>query len=135
MLRLPFFIKGYNRFFLPNTDVTRRRIPKRPRAPGQHVTAVEKMQGLKKGEHQVVWAELKFVSIEHEPLGDIISRPYRNSQVSEVTREGFPELTPEEFVEMVIRQYGRKKMNVDTMIERIQYVHVRSGATRQEQLE
>ena len=111
----------------PDTDVTRRRIPVRARKVGQHIRAVEKMQGLKKGDHQVVWGEIRIVSLEHEPLGDIITRPYRNSTLSECTREGFPELTPEEFVAMVIGHYGRKNMDEDTMIERVQYVHVKPG--------
>ena len=132
MKRLPFFIKGYDRFMLPNTDVTRRQIPVRARKVGDHIKAVRQTQGLKKGQHHEIWAELKFVSIEHEPLNDIITRPYRNSRISECEREGFPEMKPEEFVEMVIRHYGRKKMQEGTMIERLEYIHVRPGPDRQD---
>ena len=120
-------VKGRNRFFNPNTDVTRR-IHKRPFVKGEHFHAIEKGQGIPKGGHQVIYAECKIVSAEWEPLGDIIKRPYRaGSEYDEVTCEGFPDLTPEQFCAMVIKAHSGKHLTLESPVLRYEYVHVREG--------
>ena len=125
-------VKGRERFFNPNTNVTRR-IHKRPFVKGEHFHAIEKGQGIPKGGHQVIYAECKIVSAEWEPLGDIIKRPYRgitwegavSSNRSEVDREGFPDLTPEQFCAMVIKAHSGKHLTLESPVLRYEYVHVR----------
>ena len=61
---------------------------------GEHLLAVRKSMGLKKGEKAVVLCEIVVLSAHREPLKDIDSR--------DVEAEGFPEWAdrPEEFVKM-----------------------------------
>jgi len=57
---------------------------------GDHLMAVEKAQGLKKGEHITRLGEILIYHISKEPLNDIVKFPRRSSGKSEVEREGFP---------------------------------------------
>jgi hypothetical protein len=59
-------------------------------APGMLIIAIEKGQGLKAGEGHKVLALLEIVSVRVEPLDAITAE--------DCAREGFPELTPAEFV-------------------------------------
>lgn len=63
--------------------------------PGDIVNAMEKCQGLKKGEKQVLIYPIQIISTRPEPLFEITPE--------ECVREGFPDLTPIEFVEMFCR--------------------------------
>ena len=64
--------------------------------PGSLLQAVEKAQGLKKGEHVKPICVIRVVSVRHEVLGDVL----RLYDGSEIVREGFPTLTPFDFVRM-----------------------------------
>ena len=66
--------------------------------PGDIVIAVNKSQGLKKGEHPVKLATLRVVSARRERLCDISSDDCR--------REGFPYFTPPEFTLFYMRHNG-----------------------------
>lgn len=59
---------------------------------GEILNAMEKCQGLKKGEKQILLYPIKIKSSRWEPLFKITPE--------ECAREGFPHLTPIEFVEM-----------------------------------
>jgi hypothetical protein len=78
--------------FLDGSKDVTRRLGWRSLKPGQQLTAVRKCMGLKRGEVQVVIGELVVVSVHREPLGIITA--------DECRREGFPQLTPEAFVEL-----------------------------------
>jgi hypothetical protein len=97
-------------------DVTRR-LGWRNLKTGDHLAAVEKAQGLKKGEKIVRIGEIQVVHTEPEPLNRIITMPYRQNPIwtgplapyhekSEVGREGFPLMTPEQFVKMFCKFNG-----------------------------
>ena len=60
--------------------------------PGELIQAVDKMLGLKKGEHPKKLAVIRVMSTRWEPLNAITK--------DEVVREGFPDMTPEQFVIM-----------------------------------
>ena len=60
--------------------------------PGDIVMAVEKGMGLKKGEHVKKIYPIEIVKTSGEPLSVISQR--------EVILEGFPEMTPKQFVDM-----------------------------------
>jgi hypothetical protein len=68
--------------------------------PGDLIRAVEKCQGLKKGEKM---RELTILRVEHvsrELLSQIMDGISPSYGDIEVAREGFPEMTPAQFVEM-----------------------------------
>lgn len=70
-------------------DVTRRIGWLRLKA-GDRLNGVRKAMGLKKGERVHVLAEIEVVSVRREPLSWITDE--------DVAREGFPHMTPIEFV-------------------------------------
>jgi len=81
--------------------------------PGDVLWAVEKGMGLKKGEKVKRLALIRVVSAEREDL-DYLLGPYcypqtdggRFDAAAEIVREGFPGMTPTEFVEMFCRANG-----------------------------
>jgi hypothetical protein len=98
-------------------DVTRR-LGWTTLLPGKYFTAVRKVQGRKKGEKIVVLGQCQCISNKPERLIDIIKRPVRDDfpgtamritdvgeyvKLTECEREGFPNLTPEQFVDMICR--------------------------------
>lgn len=91
--------------------------------PGLHTMAVEKAQGLKKGQHPVHIRECVDIQVSREPLIDIVNRPIRNGQY-EVAREGFPEMIGHEieFVEMFKEQCSW--IRPETPVTRIEFKHV-----------
>jgi len=60
--------------------------------PGEIVNAVEKAMGLKKGEKIKLICQIRIVSAWAEPLNAITG--------DDVEKEGFPDWTPQDFIEM-----------------------------------
>jgi len=97
--------------------------------PGTILQSIERGQGIKKGEHVVKLDQIIILEVNREPLDDIIRRPVR--EIPEVIRwkhiatpiltetvlEGFPELTPVEFVDLFCRI--NKKCTPETEITRV----------------
>jgi len=81
--------------------------------PGDRVWAVVKAQGLKKGEKVKRLARIEVVSNRRERLCDITD--------DDVRREGFPELTPEQFVEMFC---AHMKVWPAIVVNRIEFQYV-----------
>lgn len=101
--------------------------------PGDHFMAVEKCQGLKKGEHVKKLGECVCEHNYQEPLREIIEFPmrigFRPSILgpelfckTETEREGFPNLTPEQFVEMFCREMH---CTPETSVNRIEFMRVK----------
>jgi hypothetical protein len=65
---------------------------------GDRVQAVRKAMGLKRGEHPVKLGVFEVVSVRREQLDTITAE--------DVVREGFPKLTPREFVVMFCNEMG-----------------------------
>lgn len=81
-------------------DVTRRHVDTwRNLKAGDRLTLIEKGMGLPKGAKQVVLTDVEIVDVRVEPLGLV-------QFGDEVTREGFPELTPFEFMLMWAKSHG-----------------------------
>lgn len=78
--------------------------------PGDRVMAVEKGMGLKKGEKIKQLYLIETISTRGEPLNAITK--------ADCIREGFPELSPQEFVDMLCKHYECKP---DAMINRIEF--------------
>jgi len=80
---------------------------------GDVLNSVEKCMGLKPGEKIVKMGQIEVVSVRREQLGAVTPE--------ECVLEGFPDLTPGEFIELYRR--GRK-LPVDYVITRIEFRHV-----------
>lgn len=93
-------------------DVTRRLGWKNLKA-GDRLLGVRKAMGLKKGEKQHPLGVIQVVSARREPLSKITKR--------EVVREGFPDMTPREFVEMFCKHM---KCLPHHTVTRIEFRHV-----------
>lgn len=82
-------------------------------SPGEILNAVEKGQGLKRGEKMRHIGPIQEVEHHSEPLNAITQ--------AEVIAEGFPELTPHQFVEMFCRA---NKCAADEMVNVITFTHL-----------
>lgn len=78
--------------------------------PGDIVMAIEKGQGLKKGEHIKKIYPIEIVSIRGESLSSIT--------IEDVAREGFPQMNVPQFVRMFAKSHG---CDVHTMVNRIEF--------------
>ena len=91
--------------------------------PGDLVCAVEKSQGIKKG-GLVRLGTIRIVSVTVEPLSCIAfcttdgRTPPRDG---ETVREGFPEMSPVDFMFMFMRHMGGTG---DSLVTRIEFEHV-----------
>lgn len=90
-MRLISFFLTTRQFQDGTKDVTRR-LGWGNLVPGQRLMAVRKAQGLRKGEEVERLGEIEVVSVGQELLQDITADDCR--------REGFPHLTPKEFIDM-----------------------------------
>jgi hypothetical protein len=89
--------------------------------PGDLLQAVEKAQGLKKGEHVKPICAIRVVSVRREPLNHFVTFKW----AMELAREGFPELIPAEFLDVFCRA---NRCNVDTLVNRIEFAYVLTHA-------
>ena len=78
--------------------------------PGDVLWAVEKSMGLKKGEKTKYLDSIEVVDVRREPLNAI--------DQSDCVKEGFPDMTPNQFVEMLVKHY---KINPNEICNRIQF--------------
>jgi hypothetical protein len=95
--------------------------------PGTLLWAVEKGMGLKKGEKVKKICLIRVVDTDCESVGDIADEDAITGYCrgwSEVRREGFPELTPLEFVEMFCRA---NRCHEDDPVNRIEFEYVEDG--------
>lgn len=81
--------------------------------PGDIIQAVEKCQGLKKGQKIKKICLIRIVSTWNEPLYEIYWRK------GEMEKEGFPKMQPEEFVKMF--QKANKKIPSSCDVNRIEF--------------
>lgn len=82
--------------------------------PGDLIQAIEKGQGLKKGETVNRLAVLRVKSIERSRLNEISPQ--------DVHREGFPQMTREQFIQMF--KATHKGCRVATPVTRIEFEYV-----------
>jgi hypothetical protein len=89
--------------------------------PGTLLQGVVKSQGLKRGEKVEKLAVVRVVSVRREPLFTMLDRTLFYG-MNECRREGFPDLTPVEFVEMFCRSH--RGCTPETVITRIEFEYV-----------
>lgn len=95
------------------TKTVTRRLGWKNLRPGQTFWACRRCQGLRKGEKIERLALLKCVSNEAVRLDTI--------DADDVAREGFPDMTPEQFVAMFCRHM---KVEPTAMVQRIEFEFV-----------
>ncbi len=81
---------------------------------GEILQGVEKCQGLKKGEKIQPLCKIQVILVDREPLDDIIRE--------DVIKEGFPEMTCEQFIKMFCKSH--KGCTPSTIITRIEFEYV-----------
>lgn len=89
--------------------------------PGDRLTLIEKGMGLAKGERQVVLDEVTIANV------DVISL-YGGMTDEECAREGFPEMTPDDFVEFWldshrVPQFATQNEAMAYEVRRIEWVY------------
>lgn len=104
--------------FLDGSKSVTRRMGWRWLHAGSHVLAVEKAQGLKRGEKQRILGEIVVVSVRRERLHQITQR--------DVVREGFDDWTREEFIRMFCKA---NRCEPWTEVTRIEFRHVEEKTT------
>ncbi len=67
--------------------------------PGERLIACEKVMGRKAGESLVRIVAIELVDVRREPLTRMLALEDRAYGLREVELEGFPDLSPEQFVE------------------------------------
>lgn len=83
---------------------------------GRVYNGVNKVMGFKKGEKPVIFGRHIPTSSRWEPLRRLIDEPEYGRQ--EVIKEGFPDWTPEQFVEMYCTH---NKCTPETLVNRIEF--------------
>ncbi len=103
---------------LNRTKTVTRRLGWNGLRTGTRLQAVEKGQGLKKGESINKLCQIVVVEIRHEPLSAMDCLGYGTV---EAIKEGFPNLTGKQFVEMFCREM---KCKPETIVTRIEFKYV-----------
>lgn len=98
-----------------------RRLGWRNLKPGQVLTACEKCQGLRKGQHPVKLGKIRVKSVRRERLDEIEDISSPNYGPCEVINEGFPGMRPMDFVAMFCKHNG---CTADTEITRIEFEYL-----------
>lgn len=88
--------------------------------PGDLIQAVEKGQGLKKGEKVNRLAVLRVVKVSGEWMSDF---PERDDAHDETRREGFAHMTPEEFRAFFYTSHGQPSAE-EMRVTRIEFEYV-----------
>lgn len=105
--------------FLDLTKDVTRRLGWKFLKPGARLMGCRKCMGLKPGESIVRLGEIEVVSVRREPLNRMTADASYGH--AEAIREGFPEMTGGQFVEMFT---SHMKAMPETEITRIEFKHV-----------
>jgi hypothetical protein len=103
------------------TKTVTRRVGWADLKPGTLLQGVVKSQGLKRGEKVEKLAVVRVVSVRREPLFTMLDRTLFYG-MNECRREGFPNLTPVEFVDMFCQSH--RGCTPETVITRIEFEYV-----------
>lgn len=95
--------------FLAGTKTVTRRFGWWFLKPGDRVMGVKKAMGLKKGEKIVRLGAIEIISTRPELLCEITPE--------DVIKEGFPDMTPEGFINMIVKKFGCLQTSTVNRIE------------------
>lgn len=101
--------------FRDRTKTVTRRLGWRFLKPGDILNGCEKCQGLKAGERIVKLGQIRILSTDWQPLDNITAE--------DCAAEGFPDLTPAEFVAFFCQANG---CEADAMVNRIKFEYLES---------
>lgn len=118
MRNLSFMLTG-PQFLDRSKDVTRRLGWLFAKA-GDVVMGVEKSQGLGKGGKIKPYGKVQFVDVRREPLRRMIDDPVYGRE--ECRREGFPDMTPEQFVAFWCRSH--RGATPETDVTRLEFKYL-----------
>jgi hypothetical protein len=105
------------------TKTVTRRMGWRTLQPGTLIQPVLKGMGLKPGEKiQRLRGPIRVTSVQHEPLRMLLDSPIYGQR--ECVREGFPDYTPESFIDMFCRSH--KGCTPDSVVTRIEFAYTDS---------
>lgn len=105
--------------FLDGTKDVTRRLGWKFLKPGDHLMACRKCMGLKPGEQIIRLGMIEVVSARREPLHRMTADAHYGQ--SEAIREGFPNMTGGQFVEMFL---SHMRAPTDVLITRIEFRHI-----------
>jgi hypothetical protein len=100
-------------------DVTRRLAWRHARA-GQLLQGIVKGQGLKKGEKIAKLAVIRITNVRRERLSDLTK--WKEYGWEECRREGFPKMTPSEFIAFFCK--GHSGCKPSSWVTRIQFEYI-----------
>jgi hypothetical protein len=86
---------------------------------GDVVNGCEKCQGFKKGEKIIKMGQHQFTDLRWEPLRHMVDDLEYGRR--EVILEGFPDMTPQQFVEMYCKHH---KCTPDTLVHRMEFKYL-----------
>ena len=107
------------RQFLDGSKDVTRRLGWANLKPGQRLMGCQKCQGIKPGESIVRLGEIEVVSVRREPLNRMSADAAYGR--AEAIREGFPEMTGCQFVEMFCKHM---KVTPSVVLTRIEFQHL-----------
>jgi hypothetical protein len=105
--------------FKAKTKTVTRRLGWASAKPGDLLQGVEKSQGLKKGEKVVKLGVIRVLGVRREKLRKMTDD--LTYGLPECISEGFPDMTPREFVAMFCKH--NKKVTPETVITRIVFAY------------
>lgn len=105
--------------FLDDSKTVTRRLGWKFLKPGDRLMGCRKCMGLKPGESIVRLGEIEVVSVRREPLNRMSADAAYGR--AEAIREGFPEMTGGQFVEMFCEHM---KATPSTVVTRIEFRHI-----------
>lgn len=83
--------------------------------PGERILAVDRVMGFKPGQRAEILGQIRVTDIRRERLDHLARDP------DDVAREGFPEMTAQEFVEMFC---AAMRVTPDATVTRIEFQHL-----------
>jgi hypothetical protein len=98
--------------FKARTKTVTRRLGWKTLKAGQHLMGCKKCMGLKPGEKVEKLGEIRVVSVRQEMLDEIL-----NKHDDEMTKEGFPQMSRMDFIEMFCREMHCEPETIVTRIE------------------
>lgn len=86
---------------------------------GEVTNGCEKCQGLKKGQKIVKLGQHYWINLRWEPLNRMLNDPVYGAE--ECIKEGFPDMTPQEFVAMFCQH---NKCTPETLVHRMEFAYL-----------
>ena len=100
------------------TKTVTRRLGWKHAKVGMEVRAVSKCQGLKPGEKAEIFGVIRIVSVRREPLSDLLRPMYG---VADISREGFPNMSPWDFIKFFM---DANDCSPEQEVTRIEFEHL-----------